>query len=132
MAAKEGSWKRRAKWHGKSPRTRNLLLCCPKMALPGSAAHMKTGVHLYRDCLRLVKHIAGTSKKAVNIKRIVKMEFKKHEKVVDQAVITGLKSNAVRGLANYLMIESTSKDERFKTMANQFVQKEVDSMKVDK
>jgi hypothetical protein len=98
------------------------------MSVPGGG-NMKSSLHLYKDCLRLVKHIAGNSNKATNIKMIVKGEFKKNANVKDEAHAEALKSNAVRGLANYLMIESTSKDARFKKAANQFVQNEVDSMK---
>jgi hypothetical protein len=35
----------------------------------------------------------------------------------------------VRGLSNYLMLESLNKDARFQKHANTYVKKEIDSMK---
>lgn len=98
------------------------------MSAPGGG-NIKSSLHLFRDCLRLVKHIAGNSTKATNIKRIVKGEFKKNEGAKDEAHVAALKSYAIRGLANYLMMESTAKDDRFKKVADKFVQSEVDSIK---
>lgn len=89
----------------------------------------KTTPQIYRDCLRLIKHIAGKSKKNDAITRIVRNEFKKNAGVKDDAVIEKLKSNAVRGLSNYLMMESLSKDARFQQQSQAFVQREVDSIK---
>lgn len=92
----------------------------------------KTSLDLYRDCLRLVKHIAGNSKKADNIKRIVKGEFKKNSGVTDEAMVMSLRSNAIRGLANYMMMESGSKDNRFREVADKFIKSESDSIKPDR
>ena len=71
----------------------------------------KTSAQLFRDCLRLISHISGkTSKKTLNIKRIVKAEFRKNGWEKDTSRVDALKSNAIRGLANYLMLESMQKD----------------------
>jgi hypothetical protein len=86
---------------------------------------------LYRDCLRLVKHIAGKSKKAQNLTKIVRGEFKKNAKVNDDALIENLKSNAIRALANYLMIESTNKDAKFKNKTISFNEREAKSINDD-
>lgn len=77
------------------------------------SAISRTTPALFRDCLRLIIHIAGKSKKGEQLRRIVGGEFRKNAKVSDEATITALKSNAIRALANYLMIESSAKDARF-------------------
>ena len=59
---------------------------------------------------------------------MIRTEFRKHADVRDPAVIEQLKSNAVRGLANYLMIESISKDKKLKEHADAFNKKELDSV----
>ena len=46
---------------------------------------------LYRDCLRLVKHIAGNSNKATQIKIILKKEFMKNSHIKDEDTIATLK-----------------------------------------
>ena len=89
----------------------------------------RTTPQLYRDCLRLVAHIAGKSKKGQQLRRIVGSEFRKHASEEDAEKITLLKSNAVRALANYLMIESSSKDARFKEKANQYSNREANKLK---
>lgn len=89
----------------------------------------KSTPQIYRDCLRLVKHMAGKSSKATALNRIISAEFKKNAKIIDEDKIEALKSNAVRGLSNYLMIESSSKDERFQKHSKAFVKREVDSLR---
>ena len=92
----------------------------------------KTTPQIYRDCLRLVKHISGKSKKSEAITRIVRNEFKKNAKLEDEDVIEKLKSNAVRGLSNYLMMESAAKDTRFQKQSKDFIKRELDSIKDNK
>lgn len=68
---------------------------------------------LFRDCMRLVRHIApGNSPKGVALKTMVRSEFKKsmHEK--DEAKIEVLKAGAIRALSNYMLYESGAKDEK--------------------
>jgi hypothetical protein len=84
---------------------------------------------LYRDCLKLVKHIAGRSKKAHSINKIINMEFRRNALVEDEDMVAILKANAVRGLSNYLMIEASSKDQRFKEVTANFTQRESESIK---
>ena len=70
-------------------------------------------IQLFRDCMRLVKHIApGSSPKGVALKTMVRAEFKKsmHEK--DEAKIEALKAGAIRALSNYMLYESGAKDEK--------------------
>jgi hypothetical protein len=40
-------------------------------------AMSRTSLQLYRDIFRLIKHIAGNSPKGVNLRNVVRMEFKK-------------------------------------------------------
>eukprot|EP01031_Cornospumella_fuschlensis_P029848 gene29848-36038_t len=91
----------------------------------GFKAFSRSTPQLYRDCLRLVKHIAGRSQKGENIRRVLRHEFRKNATLEDPAKVEQLKSNAVRGLANYLMIESASKDARLGKQANIFAEKEI-------
>mmetsp|Transcript_14954 Transcript_14954/g.16186 ORF Transcript_14954/g.16186 Transcript_14954/m.16186 type:complete len:110 (+) Transcript_14954:33-362(+) len=94
--------------------------------IPSTAkAISRTTPQLYRDCLRLVQHIAGKSKKGQSLRGIIRNEFRKNMQVSDPALIENLKSNAIRGLANYLMIESTAKDKRLQTSANAYAAKSV-------
>lgn len=88
----------------------------------------RTTPQLYRDCLRLIRHIAGNSAKATNLQRIVGSEFRKNAQVTDPVAIDGMKSNAIRALANYLMIESTSKDEKLQKFSAAFAKKEAGSL----
>jgi hypothetical protein len=100
------------------------------MSLSGNLKSIvRSSPQLYRDCLRLIKHIAGRSKKGFSLQAIVRSEFIKHSKETDDIKIEQLKSNAVRGLANYLMIESASKDTRLQKFSSTYVQKEADSLK---
>jgi hypothetical protein len=80
----------------------------------------RTTPQLYRDCLRLVEHIAGRSKKGQALKGLIRNEFQKNLQLSDPVVVETLKSNAIRGLANYLMMESANKDPRLKTVATEF------------
>lgn len=89
----------------------------------------KSTPQIYRDCLRLIKHISGKSKKSEAVSRIVRNEFKKHAALEDEAAIEKLKSNAIRGLSNYLLMESSSKDERFQKHATTYIKREADSIK---
>lgn len=81
---------------------------------------MKTSVHLYRDCLRLVKHIAGKSSKGNALRMTINTEFKKNAGETDPHRIEVMKSAAIRGLANYLMMESTAKDARFQQSSQKY------------
>jgi len=97
------------------------------MASAGSSI-TRTAPQLLRDCLRLVNHIAGKSRKGAQLRRIVGGEFRKHAKEADEEKIANLKSNAIRALANYLMIESSSKDARFKEKAASYSSREAQSL----
>ena len=93
-------------------------------------SHLRTTAQLFRDCLRLVNHIAGKSRKGDQLRKIVGGEFRKNSKVEDEERISQLKSNAIRALANYLMIESSTKDLRFRDKTAAFSTREAKNLKV--
>ena len=82
--------------------------------------------HLYRDCLRLIDHVAGKSAKGIKVRNIVRQEFKKNAEVKDPQAVEVLKSHAIRGLANFLMLESANKDLKFKNKVNEFTKSETE------
>ena len=67
----------------------------------------KTTPQLYRDCLRLVKHVGGESAKGRAMKAMVSAEFRKHSDVTDEKKIDELRAAAVRSLSNYMIYESS-------------------------
>lgn len=95
---------------------------------PGTVNIARSTPQLYRDCMRLINHIAGNSAKGRNIKRVITSEFRKHSNVTDSKVVESLKSNAIRGLSNYLMLESLGKDDRFKNRAIEYAKSEADDL----
>jgi hypothetical protein len=91
---------------------------------------LKTVPQLFRDCLRLVNHVAGKdSAKSINIRKIVGGEFRKNKDEKNADVIDGLRGNAVRALSNYLMLSSLSKDKSFKAGASAFNDRQLKSAK---
>jgi hypothetical protein len=103
-----------------------------QMSLTGSgnnAVVIRTTIKLYRDCFRLINHIAGKSQKGQTLKRVVGGEFRKNSEVKDPAQLDALKGNAVRALSNYLMMESATKDDKFKEKIGTFASKEAASLK---
>ena len=102
------------------------------MSLTGagnSGAMIRTTIKLYRDCFRLVNHIAGKSQKGQSLKKVVGGEFRKNRDVTDLEQVEALKGNAVRALANYLMMESATKDERFREKIGKFASNEAATIK---
>jgi Complex 1 protein (LYR family) len=80
-------------------------------ASSSTLAASATTLKLYRDCLRLVHHIApggtGTaSNKHVALKRSVTTQFKRNMYETDEHAIERFKADAVRALSNYLLMAS--------------------------
>ena len=68
---------------------------------------------LFRDCLRLVRHIApGQSPKGLALRTMVRSEFGKNKDVKDETQIEVLKAGAIRALSNYMLFESGGKDKK--------------------
>lgn len=66
---------------------------------------------LYRDCLRLVNHVApGYSPKAIALRTMVQSEFRKNMELTDPIAIENAKAGAVRALANYMVFQSGAQD----------------------
>ena len=55
----------------------------------------RTAVQLYRDCLRLVKHMAGNSAKGHHLKALVGSEFRKNMDEQDEEKVANLKTKCV-------------------------------------
>ena len=86
-----------------------------------AAASSASVTKLYRDCLRLCFHIGGRSAKGDALRSTVRGEFRKNMGETDPVKIENLKLAAVRGLSNYLTLESGAKDPRI--AANMAAQK---------
>lgn len=81
----------------------------------------RTSIQLYRDCIRLIRHIApGNSPKGATLKAMVRTEFNKSAGVTDEAKIEVLKAGAIRALSNYMLYESGAKDEKLRGAMNRF------------
>jgi hypothetical protein len=97
------------------------------MSLQG--APIRTTTELFRDCLRLVNHVAGWhSKKGATLRKIVASEFRKNAAVEDEQKIEALRGNAVRALSNYLMLQSLGKDDNLSKIAKNFKDNEAKSI----
>ena len=73
------------------------------MAVQGATKSVRM---LYRDCLRVCKHMGGESPKAMAMRAMVQAEFRKNMHETDEEKIADMKFAAVRGLANYLVVVS--------------------------
>jgi hypothetical protein len=70
-------------------------------------------------------HSHPKSIKGDKLRTLVRGEFKKNAAVTDKTKVEALKSNAIRALANYLMLESSNKDDRLRDKMAQFSKSEV-------
>jgi len=76
---------------------------------------------LYRDCLRLIQHVApGASPKSMALKLTVRSEFKRNMQLRDEDAIEAAKANAVRALSNYLLATAAPKDAKLQTAAKDY------------
>jgi len=62
-----------------------------------------TTTKLYRDCLRLARHLAGETKKGDKMREMIRMQFRAGAAETDEGKIEMLKFAAVRGLSNYMV-----------------------------
>lgn len=71
----------------------------------------RTSLELYRDCLRLIRHVApGESPKALALRQTVRQQFQQHQRETNEETIEALKANAIRALSNYMLYQSAQKD----------------------
>ena len=75
----------------------------------------RTSLQLFRDCLRVAKRVGGRTAKGSALRSAVRIEFEKHRDETDKDTIEQLKSDAVRGLSNYLIAVSPEIKERRRT-----------------
>lgn len=77
---------------------------------------------LYRDCLRLVRHVAPgqSSAKSIALRRTVRTEFIKHRHEQNQERIQALQANAIRALSNYMLAMHAIKDPKVAGAAQDF------------
>jgi hypothetical protein len=77
---------------------------------------------LYRDCLRLIRHVAPgrTSPKSAALRLNVRSQFDKYATTTDEDLIHAAKANAVRALSNYMLQQAAPKDPKVKAAMKDF------------
>ncbi|CAJ1958668.1 unnamed protein product [Cylindrotheca closterium] len=71
----------------------------------------RTSLELYRDCMRLVRHLApGHSPKGTALRQMVRSQFQANRYEKDPTIIEAKKADAVRALSNYMLYQSAQKD----------------------
>ena len=58
---------------------------------------------IFRDCLRLISRMGLPPQNIPSVRKLVKIEFYKNKGVTDEKKINELRSNAIRGISNYLI-----------------------------
>ena len=82
---------------------------------------------LFRDCLRLVRHVApGYSPKARALRQTVRSQFDANRKEKDPIKVENLKANAVRALSNYMLFQSAQKEPNLQKAMKEQAQKAKD------
>ena len=68
---------------------------------------------LYRDLLRLVSHVAPgtTTAKSIALRNQIRLSFKANAGLKDEQQINDAKAAGVRALANYMVLESSTRKE---------------------
>ena len=85
-------------------------------------------LQLFRDCLRLVRHLApGHSPKATALRQTVRSQFQANQRLQDPVQIENAKANAIRALSNYMLYQSAQKDVHM----HQAMKDQVDRVKKD-
>ena len=59
--------------------------------------------------------MAGNSAKGNHLRAVVRGEFKRNKDEEDPDKVAQLKTDAIRGLTNYLVYQASEKDDRLKT-----------------
>ena len=105
------------------------------MSLPSSGGSGRHVIQkLYRDCLRLIHHVApGASPKTMALKMTVRAEFKRNMTLRDDDAIEAAKANAVRALSNYLLARAAPKDVKLQKAATNYHNRSVsEASSIDK
>ena len=119
-----------AKSGGEVKTSRGLLVRFAPMASP-TTAFQSTSLQLYRDCLRLIRHVApsGSTKNAA-VKQIVKAEFSRHRDETDPDRLEALRANAIRALSNYMLATQAPNDPKVAAAAKDFHGRSVQQAKL--
>ncbi|KAI2494373.1 Protein of unknown function (DUF410) [Fragilaria crotonensis] len=89
------------------------------MSVPSGV--QRTSLQLFRDCLRLVRHVApGRSAKSLALRTTVRTQFELGRRETDPHAIEVLKANAIRALSNYMLYESGSRDATMKKAMDKY------------
>ena len=94
----------------------------------GSKTFQRTTKHLYRDCMRLIRHIAPgmfTNRKNIAMRTMVRTEFRKNKFVTDPDQLEVCKANAIRALSNYYVLKSVNNDDKVHAAASAFHKRSV-------
>jgi hypothetical protein len=79
-----------------------------------SSGVARTSLQLYRDCLRLMKHVApGQTAKSQSLRLTLNSSFLRNahlDPVADEDKVEAAKADAVRALANYVVLTAAIKD----------------------
>ena len=105
------------------------------MSIPSSGGSGRIVIRkLYRDCLRLIQHVApGSSPKSMALRMTVRAEFKRNLSLRDEDAIEAAKSNAVRALSNYLLARAAPNDAKLHTAVKDYHNRSVgEANSVDK
>ncbi|KAA0160354.1 hypothetical protein FNF31_04371 [Cafeteria roenbergensis] len=82
--------------------------------MPPTSGSGRTNLQIYRDTLRLIKHIAGArSAKATALKALAAKQFRENASLRDPDAIAEARNRAEVMLSNYVLYEQSRKDSRF-------------------
>jgi Complex 1 protein (LYR family) len=101
--------------------------------MTGPTIH-RTARQLYRDCLRLIHHIAPgmfTNRKALALRTMVRTEFRKNQHLTDVNAIEHAKAQAVRALSNYFVLKAVPQDPKVQAAATDYHTRSVQSASVE-
>lgn len=84
----------------------NMSLSSKVIASSTTDLSNRNTLHIYRDILRLIKHISGDSKKSTLTRDMIRKQFKTNKYINDDKQIQLLRNQAIQGLTNYLTITS--------------------------
>ena len=81
---------------------------------PQSGVPLKSVPELYRDLMRLCQYVGGSSAKGDALRGSVRAEFRKNAGETDEDAIEAQKFAAIRAMSNYLLLSSSSSDDKLK------------------
>ncbi|GMH57638.1 hypothetical protein TrRE_jg5400, partial [Triparma retinervis] len=86
-----------------------------------SSVVSRSSIELYRDCLRLISHIApGSTPKSQALRLSLRSQFSANKGLTDPIEVENAKAAAVRGLANYMVMEAGGRENTLGKAMNKF------------